>query len=102
MQHQHCSRLQELAVLGANDTNTLNDHEAINWKRKQLRKFNRLMSSNTYKGRTFLWIQPTVSLSQWVAVAEMTFGIGEFDYSELYGDARTVETGLQMLVLMSI
>ena len=24
----------------------------------------------------------------------MTFGIGEFDYSELYGDARTVETGL--------
>ena len=32
------SRLQELAVLGANDTNTLNDHEAINLKRKQLRK----------------------------------------------------------------
>ena len=24
------ARLQELAVLGANDTNTLNDHEAIN------------------------------------------------------------------------
>ena len=26
--------------------------------------------------------------------AEMTFGIGEFDYSELFGDARTVATGL--------
>ena len=26
--------------------------------------------------------------------AEMTFGIGEFDYSELYGDARTVVADL--------
>jgi flagellin len=26
--------------------------------------------------------------------AEMTFGIGEFDYSELFGDARTVAAGL--------
>ena len=46
------SRLQELAVLGANDTNTLNDHEAINLEAEAIaQEFNRLMSSNTYKGK---------------------------------------------------
>ncbi|GIR83843.1 MAG: hypothetical protein CM15mP85_04670 [Rhodobacterales bacterium] len=45
------SRLQELAVLGANDTNTLNDHEAINLEAEAIaQEFNRLMSNNTYKG----------------------------------------------------
>ena len=46
------SRLPELAVLGANDTNTLNDHEAINLEVEAIaQEFNRLMSSNTYKGK---------------------------------------------------
>ena len=26
--------------------------------------------------------------------AEMTFGVGKFDYSELYGPARTVQAGI--------
>ena len=90
------SRLQELAVLGANDTNTLNDHEAINLEAEAIaQEFNRLMSSNTYKGKNvFVDTANSEFVSMGGREAEMTFGIGEFDYSELYGDARTVETGL--------
>ena len=32
------ARLQELAVLGSNDTNTTADHAALTWKRKPLQK----------------------------------------------------------------
>ena len=46
------SRLQELAVLGANDTNTTADHEAINLEAEAIAdEFNRLMTTSTYKGR---------------------------------------------------
>ena len=90
------SRLQELAVLGANDTNTLNDHEAINLEAEAIaQEFNRLMSSNTYKGKNvFVDTANSEFVSMGGREAEMTFGIGEFDYSELYGSARTVATGL--------
>ena len=90
------SRLQELAVLGANDTNTLNDHEAINLEAEAIaQEFNRLMSSNTYKGKNvFVDTANSEFVSMGGREAEMTFGIGEFDYSELYGSARTVDTGL--------
>jgi flagellin len=90
------ARLQELAVLGANDTNTLNDHEAINLEAEAIaQEFNRLMSSNTYKGKNvFVDTANSEYVSMGGREAEMTFGIGEFDYSELYGSARTVDTGL--------
>ena len=90
------SRLQELAVLGANDTNTLSDHEAINLEAEAIaQEFNRLMSNNTYKGKNvFVDTANSEFVSMGGREAEMTFGIGEFDYSELYGDARTVATGL--------
>jgi flagellin-like hook-associated protein FlgL len=85
-----------LAVLGANDTNTLNDHEAINLEAEAIaQEFNRLMSSNTYKGKNvFVDTANSEYVSMGGREAEMTFGIGEFDYSELYGSARTVDTGL--------
>ena len=88
------SRLQELAVLGANDTNTLNDHEAINLEAEAIaQEFNRLMSSNTYKGKNvFVDTANSEYVSMGGREAEMTFGIGEFDYSELYGSAREVDT----------
>ena len=88
------SRLQELAVLGANDTNTLNDHEAINLEAEAIaQEFNRLMSSNTYKGKNvFVDTANSEYVSMGGREAEMTFGIGTFDYSELYGDAREVDT----------
>ena len=55
MQQQHFSRLQELAVLGANDTNTLNDHEAINLEAEAIaQEFNRLMSITPTKVKTSL------------------------------------------------
>ena len=90
------SRLQELAVLGANDTNTISDHEAINLEAEAIaQEFNRLMSNNTYKGKNvFVDTANSEFVSMGGREAEMTFGIGEFDYSELYGDARTVATGL--------
>ena len=90
------SRLQELAVLGANDTNTISDHEAINLEAEAIaQEFNRLMSNNTYKGKNvFVDTAGSEFVSMGGREAEMTFGIGEFDYSELFGTARTVATGL--------
>ena len=89
------SRLQELAVLGANDTNTINDHEAINLEAEALaQEFNRLMLNNTYKGKNiFVDSADSEFVSMGGRAAEMTFGVGKFDYSELYGAARTVQTG---------
>ena len=46
------SRLQELAVLGANDTNTDADALAINTEAEAIAdEFHRLMSTSTYKGK---------------------------------------------------
>jgi len=86
------SRLQELAVLGANRTNTVQDHEAINLEAEALAdEFNRLMTTSTYKGKN---IFVDVAHSERVALggrsAEMSFGIGEISYTELYTTARTI------------
>ena len=46
------ARLQELAVLGANDTNTDADANAINAEAEAIAdEFHRLMSTSTYKGK---------------------------------------------------
>ena len=90
------SRLQELAVLGANNTNTNADHEAINSEAEAIAdEFNRLMSTSKYKGKD---IFVTTAGSEYVSMggrdAEMTFGIGTIDYTELYGaSARTISGG---------
>ena len=81
------SRLQELAVLGANDTNTTADHEAINLEAEAIGdEFNRLMTTSTYKGRD---VFNTTAGSLYVSMGgrdqEMTFGIGKIDYAALYG-----------------
>ena len=86
------SRLQELAVLGANYTNTTADHEAINDEAEALAdEFNRLMTTSTYKGKD---VFVTTAGSEYVSLggrdAEMTFGIGDIDYSALYTTDRTV------------
>ena len=80
------SRLQELAVLGANDTNTTADHEAINLEAEAIAdEFNRLMTTSTYKGRD---IYTDTASSLYVSMGgrdqEMTFGIGKIDYTALY------------------
>ena len=87
------SRLQELAVLGANDTNTTADHEAINLEAEAIAdEFDRLMTTSTYKGRD---VFNETAGSLYVAMGgrdqEMTFGIGTIDYSDMYVDeARTI------------
>jgi len=89
------SRLQELAVLGANDTNTTSDHEAINLEAEAIaQEFNRLMSSNSYKGKN-VFVDTTGSeyVSMGGRESEMTFGVGKIDYLELFGVARTVQAG---------
>ena len=90
------ARLQELAVLGANDTNSTSDHEAINQEAEAIaQEFDRLMNSATYKGKE---IFVDTAGSEYVSLggrdAEMTFGIGKIDYSDVYGETRTIGAGL--------
>ena len=80
------SRLQELAVLGSNDTNTAADALAIDAEAEALGdEFHRLMSTSKYKGKD---IFVTTAGSEYVSMggrdAEMTFGIGTIAYSNLY------------------
>ena len=80
------SRLQELAVLGANDTNTDADALAINAEAEAIAdEFHRLMSTSTYKGKD---IFVETANSEYVSMggrdSEMNFGIGRVKYSNLY------------------
>jgi len=88
------SRLQELAVLGANDTNTTTDAAAIDLEANAIAdEFNRLMTTSKYKGKD---IFVTTAGSEYVSLggrdAEMSFGIGKVTYTGLY--ATTVRTDL--------
>ena len=87
------SRLQELAVLGANDTNTTADHEAINLEAEAIGdEFNRLMTTSTYKGRdVFNATAGSLYVSMGGRDQEMTFGIGEINYGALYGKGAANE-----------
>ena len=90
------SRLQELAVLGANNTNTTQDHEAINAEAEAFAdEFNRLMTTSAYKGKdVFVDNASSEYVSMGGRNAEMTFGIGRITYTELYGStARTIDGG---------
>ena len=71
------SRMQELAVLGANQTNTTADHEAINSEAEAIAdELNRLLTTAKYKGKS-LWT--STANSEYVSLggrdAEMRFGI---------------------------
>jgi len=94
------SRLQELAVLGANDTNTEADIEAIDREAEAIAdEFHRLMSTSTYKGKNiFVDTAGGEYVSMGGRDAEMTFGLGEVEYQEMYVHtsyaAWAAETGL--------
>ena len=80
------ARLQELAVLGANETNTTADAAAINAEAEAIGdEFNRLMSGSTYKGKN---VFVSSAGSEYVSLggrdAEMTFGIATITYTELH------------------
>jgi len=86
------ARLQELAVLGANNTNTVQDNEAINLEAEAIAdEYNRLMTTSTYKGKNiFVDAANDQELAMGGRGAEMTFGITTIDYSELYSSERTI------------
>jgi len=80
------SRMQELGVLAANDTNTAADLKAIDAEAEALGdEFHRLLSNAKYKGRDLF---VTTAGSEYVSLggrdAEMTFGIEKIAYSNLY------------------
>jgi len=80
------SRLQELAVLASNDTNTPADLKAIDAEAEALGdEFHRLLSTAKYKGKDLF---VTTAGSEYVSLggrdAEMSFGIGKIAYSNLY------------------
>ena len=80
------SRLQELAVLGANATNTAADSRAIDAEAEAIGdEFHRLLSNAKYKGRDLF---VTNADSELVSIggrgAQMTFGVKKIDYSALY------------------
>ena len=86
------SRLQELAVLGANGTNTVADGEAINLEAEAIAdEFNRLMTTSTYKGRdVYNDTAGALYVSMGGRDQEMTFGIGKITYTDLYDTERTI------------
>jgi len=90
------SRLQELAILGANSTNTTSDAAAIDAEAEAIGdEFDRLMANSTYKGKN---VFVTNAGSEYVSLggrdAEMTFGIGTISYSELHDGANDSDTDL--------
>jgi flagellin len=92
------SRLQELAILGANDTNTTADARAIDAEAEAIAdEFNRLLSNAKYKGKPLF---VTAAGSELIAIggrgAEMTFGIQTIDYSALY--SKTAGSATKNLV----
>jgi flagellin len=85
------ARLQELAVLGANETNTTADADAIDFEAESIAdEFHRLMTTSTYKGKD---VFVATAGSEYVSLggrdAEMTFGIGDITYTELYDVTAT-------------
>ena len=80
------SRMQELGVLAANDTNTDADLKAIDEEAEALGdEFHRLLSTAKYKGKDLF---VATAGSEYVSLggrdAEMSFGIQKIAYSNLY------------------
>jgi len=87
------ARLQELAVLGANGTNTTADANAIDAEAEALAdEFNRLMTKSTYKGKSvFTATVGNKNVALGGRSANMTFGIEKITYSALYSTANLLK-----------
>ena len=84
-------RLQELAVLGANGTNTTPDANAIDAEAQAIAtEFNRMMTSSTYKGTNVFGTASGKNVAIGGRSANMTFGIGTVTYSALMATATTL------------
>ena len=82
--------------MGANGTNTFEEHEMINAEAEAIaQEFNRLMQGATYKGKDiFVDTSGSEYLSMGVRNAELTFGLGKIDYTELFDALRQVQAGM--------
>ena len=83
------AKLNELAVLGANGTNTTADAAAIDAEAQAIAtEFDRLMGDSTYKGKT---VFVTTANQELLAIdgrgGQMTFGIASQDFTGLVGTA---------------
>ena len=80
------ARLQELAVLGANGTNTAADNAAIDAEAEAIAdEFNRMMTASSYKGlNVFASSEKAYNVSVGGRGAVMSFGVATFTYSDLY------------------
>jgi len=93
------AKLQELAVLASNDTNTTADNTAINAEGEAIAdEFDRLLTDATYKGKSiFASSVANLTVSVGGRSASMSFGIddpvGEAYYSALYTVGSTGGTG---------
>jgi flagellin len=89
------SRLQELAILGANDTNTTADSNAIDAEAEAMAdELHRLLTTSTYKGKdVFVDSAGSELIALGGRSAEMTFGVQRIDHDALYDYNNTVVTG---------
>ena len=101
------AKLQELAVLAQNDTNTTADNNAINAEGEALAdEFDRLLVDATYKGKS-IFSASTASMSVSIGgrSASMSFGIddpvGEANYTALYDGVTAGGAGALAATLSS-
>ena len=87
------SRLQELAVLGANSTNTAEDSAAIDAEFKAIAtELDRHLESATYKGKDVFGTTSGLKVSLGGRGAEMTFGLGDVLVSDAYEKLSITDT----------
>jgi flagellin len=87
------SRLQELAVLGANATNTAADSAAIDAEFDAItNELDRLLENATYKGKAVFGVEGAYAVSLGGRGAEMKFGLGDVLYSDEYAKLSMTET----------
>jgi flagellin len=88
------TRLQELAILGANDTNTTADSNAIDAEAEAIAdELHRLLTTSTYKGKdVFVDSAGSELIALGGRSAEMTFGVQRIDHDSLYDYNNTVLT----------
>ena len=92
------ARLQELAVLGANDTNPVSIMRLSTLKLKPLRKNLTQWVLPLTKAKTFLFMSGSEYVSMGGRNAEMTFGIGKISYTEVFEQPELLMRVYQTLV----
>ena len=93
------SRLQELAILGANDTNTTADSNAIDAEAEAMAdELHRLLTTSTYKGKdVFVDSAGSELIALGGRSAQMTFGVQRIDHDALYDYNNTQLTNTTLV-----